>query len=217
MKRGLLVVLLVSFLLLLTNVNADIILPGQHAVYYSFEIQNINEFPDYTFFYVVCGPGDSSCLLKEQLYAVKINQTNEPKFYKFSVAKMFAIKSESFDQIADQNNRDLLKVQINDTRILDMNFSFKSLMDYVEDENPLVKKTEFLRIVQKENIFQLEKEKIIYTYSDGVIEEHILDNEGSEPTPSRTLTWPFILLYFFVPSIALIIIIVLLIGRKNEE
>jgi hypothetical protein len=201
MKKDVFIVVFLSVLLCLSSASADVILPGEHAVKYSFEITNINSYPDYVFFYFIMGPGDDSFFKVE-----RISEVNEPSFYKFSTAKAYMIKSNLFND----------NIIPNTAGIIDLNFSFNSQVSYVGDENPLIKVRDVFEIVQTIDSFKLEPKKVIYYYNDGTSEEKIIQN-GKKSEPSRNLTLAYVMIYFLIPIIALLALVYLLIRRKNEK
>jgi hypothetical protein len=212
--------LFLSFILIMgllssSLVKADIIMPGTHTVYHEIEVLNLGDFPNYTFFYIVCGAGDIDCkglsdVIRQPVRLNKFNQVNQINFYKHSLGKTFALKNEYFNESLNLSNSNVF------IDFIDMNYSFRSISTNVKDEDPLVKYKDVLMIVKTPDGFKFEQKRIVYYYDDGTSEEKTVEN-GKIPKQSKTLTWKFILLYFGIPLIALIIIIILLLRRKNAE
>lgn len=209
---------LISILLLLTipfiipvKVSADILPEGQKGVEYCFKIDNITNYPTYTFIAYPTFFGNDA-------YAI-VKQDTCLKFYKLSTPKIYAVLSQNF------NEKDILekgeKSYFKDTTTLLP--SRLEVHDYpnVDKNNPLDKVTDIATITSlTENSFQLKKSKIIYTYTDGRTEEKNYSDQNNQLGPSRKAFlpgWVSNFWYLTIPVFAILAMGTILIARKYKK
>jgi hypothetical protein len=206
-----------SFILTLFLVNlvsADMVSPGEKYIQYTFEIENLVDYSDHLFIlYGEIGTRE----------IIEIGQ--EFNFYKYSSPYIYAIKKtdfdlEKFEQLKEGDykimetyfatNPDLIKsdLQLNHYGV-------------VSEFNPLDKAKDILRIEYLDDgSFLLVKDRVIYTYNDGMSETKSYSSSDVEPSrdvylPSWTLSVVF-LIGVLISLAALVTIIVLVVKKVRK-
>lgn len=204
-----LLIALMVLLLFTTGVTADILDPSRKYVYYCFTIENQDQYSDYTF------------ILQGQLFTNKILKTGECiTFYKYDTTKILAIKTVNFNQtefemLSDLHNQEeanrLINYFENNPYLLKSDLQLNIYPSLPKDA-VLKQAKDILKIENiNENNFIIKKEKIVYTYDDGSVEEKPYVVPGwPEPKSSKAIY----LWYFGLPILSLSIIIY---WRKKHE
>jgi len=200
-------------LLAAPKVSADLLIPGYKGVEYCFQIENTNDFPDYTF--VV-----HYTFAMEGYQVIRGNECLS--FYKFNVPKIYAINKLLFNEaplisIMNSGNHSKLTEYIaNDKNFIPSDVEIKAISQVV-DTDPTKKIVDVLKIISIENDkLEIEKSKTIYTYTDDTTEEKAYATQDVRPLPSRLIIplSSYEIMYFAIPVIALIIIVIILASRK---
>ncbi len=206
-KLGLIVLTIILFS---SIVYADLVPAGQKYVDYCFIIENQKDFSDYTFI-LHGGPLTDAKIIPEGECV---------HFYKAAQPYIHAIKNSEFDNqtlnslLRPKSSEDMQK--LNDyfdanSYMLKSNLQLKNY-GYVSTSDPLKEAKDILTIKFLGNGFIIEKNKIIYTYENGENEEKMYD---SKEFPNSKINILVYFVYFGIPLVCLILLIVLL-RRKND-
>jgi hypothetical protein len=199
------------------KVSADLLIEGQKGVEYCFQISNMDEFPDYAF--VVHYP--------RVMEGYNVIENGEcVSFYKYNVPVIYAINKSLFDEkplagIMNSENRSKLSEYFaSDGNFIPSDVSIKPVST-LPDTDPTDKVVDEMKIISVGgNKLDIEKSKVIYTFSDGTSEEKTYVDQNVRPASSRQPIIPvnsFQILYFVLPAAALIIIAAILIMRKTRK
>lgn len=190
---------------------ADILPEGQKGIDYCFKIDNINNYPDYTFIAYPTFFGKGAYTILKQDTCLK--------FYKNVFPRIYATLKRNF------NEKDILtkgeESYFGDTtKLLPSGLEVHDY-SYVDKNNPLDKVTDIATITSlTENSFQVQKSKIVYTYTDGHTEEKNYADQNNQLEPSRKVFlpgWLSDLWYLTIPTCAILVIGTILIVRKYKK
>lgn len=201
---------ILSFLLIFfifpQTVSADSIVLGTKSVDWCYEISNMNNYPDYVF---IC---NEERVARHEI----INQGDCFNFYKFGLPSIYAIKKSKFnenelnEEFFEENNPKLIKSDLQ----LDA-------FGPVQENDPLQKAVITLDILSlNKSNFDVQKSKVIYTYTDGTSEEKIFQSQNIMPKPSKTavLPWWFTKFWYTIlPIIAIILISIILLLKRLKR
>lgn len=199
------------------KVSADSIMPGYKSVEYCFQLENTNDFPDYTF--VV-----HYAFAMENYQVVRGNECMH--FYKFNKPKIYAVKKSLFNEVPlisimnSDNHSKLTEYIANDKNFISSDAEMEHAVPVV-DTDPTEKIVDVLRIISvDENNAAIEKTKVIYTYTDGTTEEKVYASQDVRPSPSMVPAIPLTstdIWYAIVPAAALAIIIIALRKFRKDK
>lgn len=198
--------LLVLLFVFPQTVSADVIEPGTKSVSWCYEISNVNDYPDYVFVYNeerVTGHGI-------------IHQGDCFSFYKIGLTSIYAIKKTEFNE--NELNREFFSK--NNPKLIKSNLQLNAFGS-VQENDPLQKAVITLDIVSlTENNINIQKSKVIYTYTDGTSEEKVFQTQDITPESSRTAIspWWFAKFWYVVlPIVAILLIGLVLLLRRLKK
>lgn len=227
------------FLFYFSLASADIIPVGYRGVSYCFQISNIEDYKDYTFIAYFQEPMGGHEI---------IDQDECVGFYKFSNPKIYAIKSSDFNHSDIGTGYENEKIYFNTNQNLvssDLKIESLSTVPLTDPRSGIVDVLEIKDIT--EDSLALMKSKVIYTYTDGRVEEKIYteqdlidydfhDTDGvvveenggegdfveqnqavQEPESSMLPWWFEKLWYIAIPLGAVIIFILILLMRRLKR
>ncbi|MDO8517324.1 MAG: hypothetical protein Q7S33_04315 [Nanoarchaeota archaeon] len=200
----------VFILIAIPLVNADVIMPGTHAVTINNQITNINDFPDYAFV-SICKLGSYS-----QVKIVGSDGKIE-SYYKFCDVSVYAIPKSKFKGVEDMeynfnkivnesiyiSGGDEIRENFNDT------YYNEKTQEYF---NSLSAKKVISGISSQKTLSDSDPTKEITEYYTIELNKNI--NQPNLITSIKQNY--FIYLYVLVPVISLIIIIYIILKRKNK-
>ncbi|MGB9980562.1 hypothetical protein [Methanobacterium sp.] len=187
---------------------ADVIEPGMKEVKFYYSIQNIDKYQDYIF--LIHGNPSPSC---------EIINSSEFSFYKLSTVSIYAIKKSNFNEneLSSLNNVDLDSFFKNNSNIIKSNIELDGSYKQVNINDPLEKAHVILNINSiNGSMLEINKVKIIFTYTDGTTHEEIFKDQNTTPEPSNKSNWIFQLWYIVIPILAIAAIAIVLISRKYK-
>lgn len=162
------ILLFITLLFLVPSiVFADVIMPGEKAVSYCFEISNINDFPNYTFKLELPLAGHSEEILVGEC----------KRFYKHEYPSIFAVDQDKNYYYSSLKIQSISTVPINDPR------------EKVQDV--------FTIMSIEGNNLKLEKTKVVYYYTDGTNEDVVYQDENIRPEPTQKPLRPWWLEKYF--------------------
>jgi len=208
-KLFILFTLILILMLFPSNVFADLIVTGTKAVGFCYEISNIDDYPDYVFL-----------LHGEPMLSYEIINPGECfSFYKLGTVSIYAVKEYNFneDELKGKDYREVQNYFTGDPRVISSDIQLTSY-GTVPENDPLEKAATILEITSlDENNLEIQKSKIIYTYTDGTSEEKDFQLQDIMPEPSRkvTLPWWFVRFWYVIlPIIAIAVIALILLLRR---
>jgi hypothetical protein len=188
--------------LFVNTVSADIIIPGTKSINWCYEVSNINDYPEYVFFYFEEALADYDIIKQGDCF----------NFYKLGIPHLYAILKTDFDknklssEFFDGNNFLLIKSNISLVPI-----------GPLDEEEPLNKVVITLDIVSiKDDKLTLTKSLVTNTYLDGTVEKKPYSNYKSTTKveyPPEDSVNPKIW-YFTFSWIAFVLICTALVIRK---
>ncbi len=200
-------------LFLVSLVSADMAVPGKKFVRYTFEIENMEDYSDYVFLM------SAAFMVNGEV----INLGEDPHFYKYSQPYIYAVKKDDFSKYDFETLKEdqrLDEYMDNNPDFIKSNLQLKNY-GYTSTFNPLNEAKDILRIEHlDEDSFLLVKDRIIYTYTDGMSETKSYSYGDVNPSrdvylPSWTLSALF-LVAVFISLVALIAIIVLIVRKVRR-
>jgi hypothetical protein len=197
-----------SFLLILVlfmacgNCWADVVEPGNKEISLSYQILNINDYPDYVFlFHGTPEP------------AFQVINDSEFSFYKFSQISIYAMKKSDFNlsELEKMNYTQRDSFFENDNRLIKSNISLNGSYGTVAQNNPLENAKIVLEIESiNENQMIINKKYITYYFENGSSEKVNFNNQKIIPQPPINNSSGFPI-YYLILSIALTLILISLI------
>jgi hypothetical protein len=191
------------------NSSADVINPGEKNVPFSYQITNIQDYPDYVF--ILHGTPNPS---------MEVLNTSEFSFYKLSTCSIYAVPRNVFNQVQmDQMDENQMSAFLNnDSRVARSSLKLEGTYGNVNEANPLDTALIILNIKSiNGNNLDIQKEKIIYGYNNGQKVEKPFQNQNQTPEPtSPELSLNYYLYSILLPIIALGIILFIIIRRKTS-
>ena len=212
MKKKLIFLFCLIFILIPSIVTADLIAPGTKYVYYSFKISNMDEYPEYTFIAYFQNPVGGHEV---------IEQGESISFYKFSNPKIYAIKKSDFNE-EDIGTDDLEEKEYfeNNTKLIPSEIVIYSVSS-ASLNDPVEKITDILEIVNlDDNNLEIRYSKVQYTYVDETTEELDYQTDDIRPEPSKEGIMPMLFArfwYVILPIMALVAIALILVLRKRRK
>lgn len=202
-----LVVLIISILILSVTspvVFADVIEPGMKEIKFYYTVSNIDKYPDYVF--LIHGTPSP---------AYEIINSSEFSFYKLSTVSIYAIKKSSFNEIELSSNTNLDNYFKNNPDIIKSNVELDGSYKQVSINDPLEKAHVILDITSiNGSKVEINKSKVIFTYTDSTSQEETFKNQNRTPEPSNKSNLALELWYLVIPVLAVIAIAIIIISRK---
>ena len=181
-------------------VNADIIDPysNEKIIMTSYKIDNLNMYDDYEFF-----------LYGNIVGYQKIIANKSISFYKFGYPSIYAVKLNEFLEISIDNYENIPDGLLeNYSSVIKSNIALTSIYGKVPKNDPLKSVHIILTIISiDENCLNINKSKIIFSYTDGTTEEKSINLQYKLPEPSRSAVLPYwfeSLWFIWIPIFALI-------------
>jgi len=188
---------------------ADVVNPGEKTISYSYQIANIQDYLDYVL--ILHGTPNPS---------LEVLNSSEFSFYKLSTCSIYAIPSSVYQeaQVNQMNDTKISEFLNNDSRVARSDLELGGLYDTINEGNSLESALIILKIRSIQgNTLNIQKEKIIYTYSNGQRIEKPFQNQNQTPkTPVMGQSWDFYLYFVVLPLLALAVILFILIRRRSS-
>lgn len=212
MKPSKSVQILILLLILLSTMgisSADVINPGEKNVPFSYQISNIQDYPDYVF--ILHGTPNPS---------IEVLNSSEFSFYKLSTCSIYAVPRNVYNevQIDQMDETQMSEFLKNDSRVARSSLKLEGTYGNVNEANPLETALIILNIksIQGNNL-DIQKEKIIYGYNNGLKVEKPFQSQNQTPEPtSPGPSWDYYIYFIVLPIIALGIIVFIIIRRKTS-
>lgn len=208
MKHKAHVLLLLITLLTFSSVSyADVVEPGMKNIKIYYEINNIQNYPDYVF--LIHGNPSPS---------LEIVNSSEFSFYKLSTVSLYALSKSGFNENELKNMEDsaINNFLQNNNDLIKSDLVLEGASKSVSINDPLEKIIITLNINSiNSKTLNITKSKVTYIYNDGSREEETFKDQNSTPEPSKNSTsfWANNLFYIILPLLAIIAIVVILIKR----
>lgn len=202
------VLLLLITLLTFSSVSyADVVEPGMKNIKIYYEINNIQNYPDYVF--LIHGNPSPS---------LEIVNSSEFSFYKLSTVSIYALSKSGFNENELKNMEDsaINNFLQNNSNLIKSDLVLEGASKSVSINDPLEKIIITLNINSiNGKTLNITKSKITYIYNDGNREEETFKDQNSTPEPSKNSTsfWVNNLFYIILPLLAIIALAVILIKR----
>lgn len=202
------VLLLLITLLTFSSVSyADVVEPGMKNIKIYYEINNIQNYPDYVF--LIHGNPSPS---------LEIVNSSEFSFYKLSTISIYALSKSGFNENELKNMEDsaINNFLQNNSNLIKSDLVLEGASKSVSINDPLEKIIITLNINSiNGKTLNITKSKITYIYNDGNREEETFKDQNSTPEPSKNSTsfWVNNLFYIILPLLAIIALAVILIKR----
>ena len=188
---------------------ADVVNPGEKTIPYSYQIANIQDYPDYVL--ILHGTPNPS---------LEVLNSSEFSFYKLSTCSIYAVPSSVYQEVQVNQMNDTMVSEFlnNDSRVARSDLELEGLYDTINEGNSLESALILLKIRSIQgNTLNIQKEKIIYTYSNGQRIEKPFQNQNQTPEPPVIGQSSDFYLYFVVlPLLALAVILFILIRRRSS-
>jgi hypothetical protein len=208
-KSSYLLVLLMTLVLITGTVSADVITPGEKNIHLSYQLSNIADYPNYVF--ILHGTPNPS---------MEVLNSSQFTFYKLSSCSIYAVPQTVFNEVQlNRMDEDQVSTFLsNDSRVARSNLELKSLYGSVPDSDPLDSALIILKINSIHgNTLDLQKDKIIYTYTNGQTIEQPFQNQNQTPAPVPPGQSMDYYIYFIVLPILAILAILLIILRRRSK
>lgn len=206
MKNKLVVSIISIFILSVTLpvAFADIIEPGMKEVKFHYTISNIDKYPDYVF--LIHGTPSPT---------YEIINSSEFSFYKLSTVSVYAIKKTNFNETELSGSANFDSYFKNNPDIIKSNIKLDGSYKQVNINDPLEKAHVILDITSiNGSTMEINKSKVIFTYTDGTSQEERFKNQNTTPEPSNKSNLALELWYIVIPILAIIAIVIIIISRK---
>lgn len=187
---------------------ADVIQPGEKIITFDYQLNNIQDYPDYVF--ILHGMPNPT---------MDILSSSEFSFYKLSTCSIYTIKRSDFNKInwTKMNETELETFLMNDSRVARSDLQLDGQYGSVGIDNPLESALILLHINSIQgNDLEIQKTKIVYGYADGQHTEAKFQNQNQTPPPTNQNPLINYIYYLVVPIIAAIILIYIIIKRKSK-
>lgn len=141
-------------------------------------------------------------------------------FYKFEQPSIYAVHSSEFTETNIFDNESMLNDFLkNNSNLIKSNLTLSAIYGRFPKNHPLKSAQIILTIVSiDKNSLNINKSKIIFTYTDGTTEEKQITSQDTLPQPSRSALLPYwfeSLWFIWIPSFAGIGITSILMYRKK--
>lgn len=202
-------ILLLILVSIIGTSSADVINPGEKNVPFSYQLSNIQDYPDYVF--ILHGTPNPS---------MEVLNSSEFSFYKLSTCSIYAvprdvINSVKLDQMDDTQVEKFLK---NDTRVARSNLTLDGSYGTINVADPLDSALIVLKInsVQGGNL-DIQKEKIIYRCNNGQRVEKLFQSQNQTPEPTNPLpSWDYYIYFIVLPILALGVILFIILKKRSN-
>lgn len=201
------------FLLIVVSItgisSADVINPGEKNIPLSYQLSNTQDYSDYIF--ILHGTPNPS---------MEVLNSSEFSFYKLSTCSIYAVPVNVFNQmqVNQMNDSKVSEFLNNDTRVARSDLKLEGLYGTVKEGDSLESALIILNIksIQGNNL-DIQKEKIIYSYSDGQQVEKPFQSQNQTPEPTITgQSWDSYLYFIALPLLALVAVIFIIIRRRSN-
>lgn len=202
-------VLLMVLVLITGTSSADVINPGEKNIPYSYQLSNIQSYPDYVF--ILHGTPNPS---------IDVLNSSEFNFYKLSTCSIYAVPRTVFNEVdlSQMDDSQVATFLNNDSRVARSNLELRGLYGSVPDNNPLQSALIILKInsIQGNNL-DIQKDKIIYSYTNGQSVEQPFQNQNTTPAPPNLgPSWDYYIYFIILPILALVVIFFIILRRKSS-
>ncbi|OPX59118.1 MAG: hypothetical protein A4E25_01349 [Methanobacterium sp. PtaB.Bin024] len=187
---------------------ADVVNPGEKTISLSYQLTNIQDYPDYVF--ILHGTPNPS---------MEVLNSSEFNFYKLSTCSIYAVPRTVYDSVnlEQMNETQVEQFLNNDSRVARSNLQLDGIYGTVSDSNPLQSALITLKINSIQgNDLNIEKNSIIYSYENGQTEEKAFTNQDQTPEPSNPGSWMDYIYFIILPILALAAVIFILIRRRSN-
>lgn len=199
-------VFVISFLIL--PVSADVINPDEKNIPFSYQLINIQDYPDYVF--ILHGTPNPS---------LEFLNSSEFSFYKLSTCSIYAVPRTVFDsvQLSQMDDKQVELFLNNDSRVARSNLTLRGLYGTVNVADTLESALVMLKINSIQgNSMDIQKEKVIFTYNNGQKIEKPFMTQNQTPEPGAPpSTWDSYVYYIIAPILAISALLLILFRRKN--
>lgn len=210
LSKPLQILLLLLILAFSTGISsADVIEPGQKTISLSYQLSNIQDYPDYVF--ILHGTPNPS---------MEVLNSSEFSFYKLSICSIYAVPRTVYDsvQLDQMNETQVEQFLTNDSRVARSNLQLDGTYGPVSDSNPLQSALIILKINSIQgNELNLEKTSIIYSYENEQTEEKPFTNQNQTPEPSNPGSWWDYVYFIVLPILALAVILFVIIRKRRSN
>jgi hypothetical protein len=205
--------IILIFLLIVVSItgtsSADVITPGEKNIPFSYQLSNIQDYPDYVF--ILHGTPNPS---------IEVLNSSEFSFYKFSTCSIYAVPGTVFNQMQlnEMNDTQVSEFLTSDTRVARSALKLEGSYGNVNEGNPLQSALIILNIKSLQgNNLDIQKEKVIYTYSNGQKVEEPFQSQNQTPEPTISgQSWDSYIYFIVLPIIALALILFIIIRRRSN-
>jgi len=199
-------------LLILVSIGAswaDVIEPGEKNVPFTYQIINMHDYPGYVF--ILHGTPNPS---------FELLNSSEFSFYKLSVCSIYAVPETVFNSVKLEmmNDTQIDAFLNNDSRVARSNITLDGLYGTVNVADPLESGLIQLRINSIQgNDLDIQKEKIIYYYTNGQNVEKPFQSQNQIPEPTVPgPSWDYYLYFIVLPILALAAIFYIIMRRRSN-
>jgi len=209
MKGSLLPVCLMLICLSVVPVYVDVIDPDEKEVQTSYQIINLDSYPDYVFL-----------LYGYPFYHdIVVLNSSQFSFYKFSTLSVYAVEKSNFneDELRQLNETQLQDYFANSTKVIRSDLELEGSYGTVNVANPLSEVLIELEITSLNHThLEIKKKRIIYTYEGGGVKSADYQDQNTTPQPGPVPSGTDMIWYFGLPLIALAAILIVLLRRRSK-
>lgn len=208
-KTSLLLIMVVVMYFLILPVSADVINPGEKNIPFTYQIINIQDYPDYVF--ILHGTPNPS---------FEVLNSSEFSFYKLSTCSIYAVPRTVLDsvQLSEMDDNEVESFLNNDSRVARSNITLGGSYGTVNVADTLDSALIILKINSIHgNTLDIQKEKIIFGYSNGqkIEKPFMTQNQTPEPGAPQS-TWDSYVYYIIAPILAISVILFIIFRRKTN-
>ncbi len=206
MKRILVFSLLCMLLLAANPCWGDVIEPGTKEIPLYYQIENIDNYPEY--FFLAHGIPSPS---------FEVLNSSEFSFYKLSMVYIYALPESEFNPVELENEDDsqINAFFQNDSRLIKSNLELSGTFDTVPESDKLEKAVMILEIDSlNDTELIISKKQMKYYFTDGTQQVMDFQNQENIPQPLNAPEVSEYLLYILLPLLALGVIIFIIWKRK---